>query len=80
MIRSLAAVALLCAFVVPACAQQPSPDALKTAIGALQQQRNQAMDAVVEMQIQTKTMADENAKLKAEIEDLKKKIPTEVPK
>lgn len=64
----------------PALAQQqpPDPATLQRAIVAIQQQRNQALDQAATMQIEAQRLADENAKLKAEIDAMKK--PAEQPK
>lgn len=57
----------------PALAQQqpPDPATLQRAIAAIQQQRNAALDQAATFQIEAQRLADENAKLKAEIEALK---------
>jgi hypothetical protein len=70
-IRLIFAFTLLAA---PALAQQapPDPATLQRAITAIQQQRNSALDQAASMQIEAQRLADENAKLKAEIEELKK--------
>lgn len=52
-------------------AQQPDPATLQRAIAAIQQQRNAALDQAATFQIEAQRLADENAKLKAEIEALK---------
>lgn len=61
----------------PALAQQapPDPATLQRAIAAIQAQRNAALDQAASMQIEAQRLADENAKLKAEIEALKKDRP-----
>lgn len=52
--------------------QQPDPAMMQKAIGALSAQRNAAMDQAAQEAIRSATLAEENAKLKAEIEALKK--------
>ena len=64
---------------VPARAQQPQmppdPAFMQKAITALQQQRNDALDRQAGSEAKASQLAEENAKLKAENEELKKKIP-----
>lgn len=70
--RYVLAAAVLLSF--PAYAQQsqqPDPATLQRAITAIQQQRNAALDQAATFQIEAQRLADENAKLKAEIEALK---------
>lgn len=69
-IRVLLTIALFCSTTL---AQQPPPDpaTLQRAIAVIQQQRNQALDQAASMQIEAQRLADENTKLKAEIEKLK---------
>lgn len=67
-------VAMLALFVTPALAQQqpPDPATLQRAIAAIQQQRNAALDQAASMQIEAQRLADENAKLKARVDELEK--------
>jgi hypothetical protein len=64
---------------VPAHAQQPQlppdPAFMQKAITALQQQRNDALDRQAGSEAKAAQLAEENAKLKAENEELKKKVP-----
>ena len=62
-------------------AQQQSPDPafLQKAVNALITQRNNALNAQADTEARLSQLADENAKLKAEIEALKKP-PVEVEK
>jgi hypothetical protein len=53
----------------------PDPAFLQKAITALQQQRNDALDRQAGSEAKASQLAEENAKLKAENEELKKKIP-----
>lgn len=73
MIRLFVAV-ILFMVMAPAFAQQqpPDPASLQKAIVVLQQQRNNAMDQAAGAQAEAMRLVDENAKLKAEIEALKK--------
>jgi len=74
--------ALLALLISSALAQQPqSPDPafMQKALTALQGQRNQALDGQAVAEARAAQLADEVAKLKAEIEALKKP-PTEPPK
>jgi len=57
----------------PALAQQPDVATLQRAIAVLQSQRNQAMDALANTEVQRAALAEQVEKLKAEIEELKKK-------
>lgn len=61
----------------PAIAQQQPPDqaTMQRAIAAIQAQRNAALDQAASIQVEAQRLADENAKLKAEIEALKKDQP-----
>lgn len=68
----LAAILLLVVFNA-ASAQQLDPDFLQKAISAVQAQRNAALDKAAVMEAQATKLAEENAKLKAEIDELKKK-------
>lgn len=78
MIRALAVALLLLAS--PALAQQqPDPAAMQKAIQALQAQRNAALDQAAGAQVQAATLAEENTKLKAQIEELKKKAAADTP-
>lgn len=71
MIRAVLLLALLAA---PAFAQQsPDPAALQKAILALQSQRNAALDQAAGFQVQAATLAEENDKLKKQVEELQKK-------
>lgn len=71
----------LCLFLLsigPASAQNgPSVVELQRAISVLQGQRNAAHDQAAQCGVDHMTARDGNAKLKAEIEELKKKIPAE---
>lgn len=67
---------------VPALAQQqPAVDSafLQKALSAMQAQRNNALDEQVGTVARAAVLADENAKLKAEIEELKKKAAPSEP-
>ena len=59
----------------PALSQSPQPDvaALQKAVGVLQGQRNNAMDALANVETRAALMVDEIAKLKAKVDDLEKK-------
>ncbi len=72
---SLVAVALILS--TPASAQQqpPDPAALQKAVQALQQQRNAAMDQAAGLQVQAATLAEENDRLKKQVEELQKAAP-----
>jgi predicted nucleic acid-binding Zn-ribbon protein len=74
------ALIITAALATPALAQKP-PDmaTLQRAIGVLQQQRNQAMDALANAEVQRSALADQVEKLKAEIEELKKRAAVERP-
>ena len=61
-----------------AWAQQPSVDDLRKVVSILQSQRNRAADEVAEANLKIMTLADEVSKLKAELEELKKKAPADV--
>jgi len=65
---------LLFIFATPALAQQAplDPATLQRALAAVQQQRNAAMDQTASAQIEAMRLAEEVAKLKAEIEAIKK--------
>ena len=65
---------LLSLLVTPAFAQQqpPDPATLQRAIAAIQAQRNAALDQAASMQIEAQRLAEDNQKLRAEIESLKK--------
>ena len=76
---------LIVMFAAPAFAQQPpDPASLQKAIVVLQQQRNVAMDQAAGVQVEAQRLTEENAKLKAEagdyaklkaeLEDLKKMV------
>ena len=71
----------LLAFTVSAAAQTPPTDSalLQKAITALINQRNNALNAQADTEARLSQLADENAKLKAELEALKKP-PVEVEK
>ena len=74
--------ALLLALTTAAFAQQspaPDPAFLQKAVNALITQRNNALNAQADTEARLSQLADENAKLKAEIEALKKP-PVEVEK
>jgi hypothetical protein len=80
--KTLISAAILTAFLtLPAYAQQqPDPVLMQKAIGVLQQQRNAGLDAAASAEARAAMLADENAKLKKQIEDLAKKEPkTEAP-
>ncbi len=67
---------ILTLLAAPALAQQqPDPATLQRAIAAIQAQRNAALDQSASMQIEVQRLADENAKLKAELDALKKPQP-----
>lgn len=72
--RIATAAAILCALVLPAFAQQP-PDVatLQKAITVIQAQRNQAYDAQAGAEVRAATLAEENAKLKAQVQELEAK-------
>jgi hypothetical protein len=53
----------------------PDPGFMQKAINALQQQRNDALDRQAGSEAKASQLAEENAKLKAEMEELRKKIP-----
>ena len=80
MIRILVALAVL-SFTTPTFAQNggpaPDPASLQKAIAVLQQQRNAAMDQAAGVQVEAQRLAEENAKLKAQIEDMQKKGTTD---
>lgn len=59
-----------------AAAQQPSPALLEKAVAVLQAQRDQANNAHATAEAHRALLTDEVAKLKAEIEELKKKAET----
>ena len=69
----------LCAWlllVVPVSAQQQlqvDMDTMQKAAAVLQNQRNAAMDSAANAEVKAARLADENARLKAEIEAMKKK-------
>lgn len=71
--------ALLALLVSSAFAQQPQqppdPAFMQKAIGAMQQQRNQAYDQAAIAEARAAQLADEVAKLKAELDELKKTTP-----
>jgi predicted nucleic acid-binding Zn-ribbon protein len=69
-------VALLLVIASPAFAQQP-PDitTLQRVVVALQQQRNQAMDALASAEVQRVLLAEEIEKLKAKLRELEKPPP-----
>jgi cell shape-determining protein MreC len=54
--------------------QQPDPSSLQKAIQIVQAQRNRALDEAAENALRAASLAEENSKLKAEIEQLKKLI------
>jgi hypothetical protein len=58
-----------------AMAQQPDPATMQRALNVLKMQREQMADAAAQEMIKNVVLAEENAKLKAEIEDLKKASP-----
>lgn len=67
----------------PAFAQQqtpPDPATLQRAIAAIQAQRNAALDQAASMQIEAQRLAEENTKLKSEIEALKKVASSSIDK
>lgn len=61
----------------PAFAQQAptDPATLQRAITILQQQRNQALDMQANSEMRAAQLTEENAKLKAELDELRKKQP-----
>lgn len=62
-------------FSAPAYAQQADPAFLQKAIAAVQAQRNNALDAAAVAEARAAQLADENAKLKAQIEQQAKPKP-----
>lgn len=58
--------------------QPPDPASLQKAIAVLQQQRNAAMDQAAGVQVEAQRLAEENAALKKQIEDLQKNGTTGV--
>lgn len=74
MIRALV-VATLLAAASPALAQQPDAATMQKAVSIIQAQRNQALDAQVGAEIRASTLADENAKLKARVQELEARLP-----
>lgn len=81
--RPLLASLALAFAISTALAQQP-PDiaTLQKAIAVIQQQRNQAFDAQAGAEVRAATLAEENARLKAQVQELeaKAKPPSEPPK
>ena len=59
--------------------QQPDTATLQKALAILQAQRNAALDAAASAELKAAQLAEENAKLKAESDDLKKKAAPEKP-
>jgi len=57
----------------PALAQVPDVATLQRAITVLQQQRNHAMDALANTEVQRAALAEQVEKLKADVEELKKR-------
>lgn len=78
--RIATATALLWALALPAFAQQP-PDipTLQKAIAVMQAQRNQAFDAQAGAEVRAATLAEENARLKAQVQALEAKAPKDKP-
>lgn len=72
MTRALLFILLLIATTPTVAQQQPDLATLQRAIAVLQQQRNQAMDAVANLEVQRALLAEEVERLKVEIEKLKK--------
>lgn len=58
----------------PAAAQGPVPGVLEKAIVVMQSQRNQALDAQANAETRALLCTDEVTKLKAELEELRKKL------
>lgn len=72
---SLAA-AILTALVQSALAQQqPDIPMLQKAVTVIQAQRNQALDAQAGAEVRAATLAEENARLKAQIAEMEKTAP-----
>lgn len=68
---------VLAATILPLTAsaqQQPNPAFLEKAVAALQAQRDQANNAHAGAEAQRALLADEVTRLKAEIEEMKKKL------
>ncbi len=66
--------AILLVLTIPALAQQPlDPAFLQRALGALQAQRNQAMDAAAVSEAKAAGLADDLAKAQARIKELETK-------
>lgn len=78
MIRRFIAAALLLA-PLAANAQQPDPAFMQKTIGALQAQRNEAMDWRAALEAKLALATDENAKLLARIKELEAKLPKAEP-
>jgi hypothetical protein len=66
---------LFLASTIPALAQQGGPDiaTLQRATQVLQAQRNNALDQQAGAEVRAGALAEENAKLRTEIDELKKK-------
>lgn len=71
MIKKLVIAAAIMA--IPAHAQTVDPAMLQKAITVIQAQRNQAFDAQANAEIRAATIAEENAKLKARVQELEDK-------
>lgn len=73
--RIALAAAILTALVQSVLAQQPDIPMLQKALAVVQTQRNQALDAQVGAEVRVATLAEENARLKAQILELEKSAP-----
>jgi hypothetical protein len=73
--KLLTLVVLLTLSPISAFAQQPSGPELQDIIPALEAQRNQALTSQALSEGRNAVLQRENAKLKAEMEELKKKLP-----
>lgn len=61
-----------------AWAQQPSIDDMRKIISIIQSQRNRAADEVAEAGLKIMVLTEDLAKARAELEDLKKKVSSDV--
>ena len=76
--KHLVIITIAFCFVECAFAQQPSIDDMRKIVSIIQSQRNRAADEVAEANLKIMTLTEDLAKARAELEDLKKKVPTDV--
>jgi hypothetical protein len=72
-VRRIFALAIVLLATPAAAQQQPDSATLQRIIGVLSVQRNDAMNSAANAQVQAAALAEENAKLKAQVEELTKK-------